>query len=223
MKNYILSFFVLAGSMLVFCAAGHAQDLNFSSRFMFEPAMITQPPNITHPDVGFPDAARKNGVEGVAKVSLILGADGKVRDAKIIQDLPFGVGEAVKKAVESLRFTPASFNGKPVDMPATLVYEVTAFYDEYDKDVSKAKVEGKPMAEYPSQFKSQGMKGEVHVAIAFYADGKVKPLKVESTMPPEFDEAAKKAAEGLKFQPAVHKKSKKPVNQTVWVTFKFSP
>src|SRR4051794_23645567 len=99
-------------AVLVFVPALAAQDLNFETVFEFEHgAHVDTPPRIPHFTVDYPDEARNNGVEGTIKVSFVLGVDGHTRDVQIVEDLPSGAGAAVKKAVENLRFTPASYRG----------------------------------------------------------------------------------------------------------------
>ena len=212
-------------TLLVLTTALAAQDVSYSSRFQFdEPAMIDSPPHFSEVKVSYPDEAMKNGIEGTVKVSLTLGGDGHTHNVAIVDDLPFGTGEAVKKAIENFHFEPASFRGKPVDLKATFVYRITLWYHDDDQDVKKVQLLTKPVATYPEQFRKEGTKGSVIVAVGFYSDGsKVDVLKSESTMPNEFDDAAKEAAKNLKFTPAVHKKTKKPVNQVIWVTFQFKP
>jgi TonB family protein len=210
----------------IFMAAGsvaRAQDIAFNYTFQFEPTFFTDGPNIKDFYVNYPEEARKNGVDGTAKVTFVLGNDGKTRDAVITQNLSHGVGDALLSAIAKMVFTPAMNEGRPVDMRATLVYNVTALFQEYDNNVSRVKLIGKPTAEYPAAFRAEGTKGKVLVSVIFYPDGKVKVLYADSTMPKEFDDAAKKAAENLKFQPAVHKKSKKAVAQSMRVTFEFKP
>jgi TonB family protein len=210
MRSFILIFL---GCLLLGTSA-HAQDYSFHSLFEFEIGDV-------RPE--FPESARKNGVEGRVKVTFTCGADGKIRNAVIAEDLPYGAGDAVKQAVERMSFTPATLNGKPVDMNASFTYTITAFFFEDDKNIQKVKMIGKPTAEYPASQRSEGRKGSVSVSVTFYADGKIAVGRSESTMPPEFDAAAKKAAASLKFEPAVHKKTKKAVNQVLWVVFDFKP
>ena len=212
-------------AVLVFAAAAGAQDFSFFSRLDFgEGTRVDAPPKINDLKVNFPDEARKNGVEGTVKVSFVLGRDGHTHDVQIVDDLPFGTGDAVKKAVENLKFEPASLMGKPIDIKATASYKITAWYHEDDQDVKKVQVISKPSANYPEALRKDGPKGNVLVAVAFYSDGnKVEVVKSQSTMPNEFDEAAKAAAKDIKFTPAINKKSKKPVNQVIWVTFPFKP
>lgn len=209
---------------LVTGLAARSQDLRYTTHFSFEPAIIDSAPDIRDINVDFPDEGRKNGVEGTVKVSFVMAADGRTRDIQVLEDLPSGVGDAVKKAVERLKFKPASFKGQPVDLKTTLTFLIVAWFYDDDSSVTKAKLLTKPSAPYPESQRSQGLKGDVFVAVAFHSDGsKVEVVKSESTMPPEFDDAAKKAAESLKFQPAVHKKTKKAVNQVMWVKFEFKP
>lgn len=222
-RSHIREFLLTAAVMLFAAASGVGQDLTFSSQFSFEPAVIDKAPSLGGIDIKYPNEAAKNGVEGTVKLTMTLGEDGRVRDIVIVDDLPHGVGAAVKAAFEKLSFTPASFEGKPVPLAATFTYRITAVYNEADSNVTKVKLLGKPTAEYPAMHRAERREGKVDVAIVFFPDGKTKVLKTQSTMPNEFDQAASKAAEKLAFQPAVHKKTKKPVTQVMWVAFEFKP
>ena len=211
--------------VILFAAIGsQAQSASFEFYYKFEPAMITRPPELGSLNVAFPDDALKNGVEGTVKVSMTLGEDGKVRDIQIVQDMPFGVGDAVKKALEKWTFQPATLQGKPVAMRMTLDYIVSLVYSEGDSSVTKPQITTKPIiAEYPAKYLAEKTKGKVLVRIMFFASGKLKVTGVSSTMPVEFDKAATAAAEKLQFQPAIHKKSKKPVSQVLTIEFPFKP
>ena len=66
-------------------------------------------------------------------------------------------------------------------------------------------------------------KGKVEVKVLCFADGRVKIVGVSSVMPKEFDQAAVEAAARLRFQPAVHKKSKADVSQKMTVVYDFKP
>lgn len=217
-----LTLFFLSCALFAYSAS--AQDYTFETQFAFEPARFDEPPSIrSKAQPEFPDAARKNGVEGVVKVKFTLAGDGTIKNASIVEDLPFGMGEAVKNSVQRMSFRPARLNGTPIDMNATLTCTITVFYFEGDKDIQNVKLLEKPTAPYPESMRAEGHKGPVRVGVTFYANGKIKVTEAQSSMPPEFDAAAKKAALDLKFIPAMHKKSKKPVNQVLWVTFEFKP
>lgn len=206
-----------------FSASGSAQEISFNYFYSFGRVEIDEAPTINGFDVNYPEAARKNGVQGMLKASLILGADGKTRDIKILQTLPHGVEAAVVKGLESLYFQPAKLNGQPVAIPMTFDFVVTAVYDERDKNVTKPQILEKPAPVYPATYAAEKLKGKVQVFVLFFTDGKVKVLGVNSVMPREFDKAALEAAAKIRFQPAVHKKSKEDVAQQMTVEYDFKP
>jgi TonB family protein len=92
--------------LLFISVAASAQEVSFNYRFSFEPTVFDVPPEMGGLEIAFPEAARKNGVEGTVKVNFTLGEDGKVRDILIMQDLPFGVGDAASTAWRNLFSLP---------------------------------------------------------------------------------------------------------------------
>ena len=218
-----LSRFALLLAFLFFCTSANAQEFSFKYLYTFEPAMVTEGPQVGALDVSYPEAARKNGVEGTVKASLTLGEDGKVRDIVIVQDLPYGVGEAVRSGLQKLYFKPAAAMGKPAAIKASIDYIISVFYSESDGNVSKPKILEKPQPLYPENHRAEKVKGKVAVTVMFFADGQLKVIGASSTMPREFDKAAVEAAKMLKFTPAIHKKSKQPVSQQIIVEYDFKP
>lgn len=218
-----LSFFRLTLFVALLSAVGYGQSVSFNYLYKPEPAMIDAPPVIGELTVDFPEQARKNGVEGTAVAKLVLGEDGKVRGVSIINDLPHGVGAALVTGLQKLYFKPATFRGTPVAINMTVDYKVSIEYTEDDKNVDKVKILEKPTPVYPEKYRADKVKGKVDVLIRFGADGTMRIISVGSTMEREFDKAANEAARGIKFQPAVHKKSKSPVNQQITVSFDFKP
>jgi TonB family protein len=214
---------VLLCFISIFSVAASAQEISFNYFYKFGRVQADQPPTINGFDVNYPESARKNGVEGTLKASLILGEDGKVRDIKILQSLPSGVDEAVTKGLQTLFFQPAKLNGQPVAIPMEFDFVVSAVYNEDDKNVTKPKILEKPLPVYPSKYAPEKLKGKVQVMALFFADGKIKVLGVNSAMPREFDRAAMEAAAKIRFMPAVHKKSKADVAQKFTIEYDFKP
>lgn len=221
--RYTKLLFSLCLPGLIFASISSAQDISFLSKFAYEPARVSEGPKLNGFEPVYPDVARKNGVEGTVKVTATFGQDGRTHNVVILDDLPFGAGEAVRKAVEALVFTPANYEGRPIDLNGVVSFTIAVVFNEFDKTINKVQFAEKPTAEYPPQLRTTARVGDVTVGVIFYADGKIKVVSVQSTMPKEFDEAAKKAAQELKFQPATHKKTKKAVSQSMWVVFKFKP
>ncbi len=217
-------FFTCAFFIVCVFAAAQAQSLSFNYQYKFDRVQADEPPKFNGiPNFDYPDAARKNGVEGTLKASVTLGEDGKVRDIIIIQGLPEGVTQAFTAAVQKMYFEPARLNGKPIAVKMTVDFIVSVLYAEGDKNVTKAKILEQPSPPYPSKFLAEKLKGKVEVQVTFFADGKLKVFGANSTMPKEFDRAALEAAAKIKFQPAVHKKSKNPVSQQMTVVYDFKP
>ena len=210
--------------LFVLSNTANAQDIFFRYNYQLKLGDATEAPQFSgFPEFEYPEAARKNGVEGTLKLTLTLGADGKVKDITAQQDLPFGITEAVTKGLQQLRFQPAKRNGQPIAVKMFFDYIISTVYSENDKNVSKPKIIEKPNAIYPPSQKAEGRKGKVQVTIACYADGTVKVMSVNSVMPKEFDKAAVEAAQKIKFEPAVHKKSKKVVSQSMTIEYDFKP
>ena len=207
----------------VFSVTASAQEVSFNYFYQFGRVQADEAPQLNGVDIDYPETARKMGVEGTLKASRVLGEDGKVRDLKILQSLPYGVEAAVTKGLQNLYFKPAKLQGQPVPIPMDFDFVVTAVYGEDDKNVTKPKILEKPLPVYPEKHLAEKVKGKVMVWVLFFADGKVKVLEVNSTMPNEFDKAAAEAAAKIRFQPAVHKKSKADVSQKMVVEYDFKP
>ena len=231
MKKIFPLFSVLALALL-FSVDAAAQSVYFNYYYKLDPLRIEgqfeEQPFLEEPQLGklnveYPEAARKNGVQGTVKAKATLGEDGKVRDIVIEQDLPNGVGAALTAALENLTFRPAAINGKKVPMTLHVDYVISLAYSEDDKSVTKPDIIEKPAPEYPAKYLADKIKGVVRVQVLFKADGTLKVGSVDSVMPKEFDQAALDAAAKIKFQPAVHKKSGQPVTQQLTVEYEFKP
>lgn len=223
-KNKFYIFIFLTFFLLTFSGIGQAQSYSFKYYTRIEVEHAAEPPNIRNvPDLDFPEAAKKNGVEGTLKAKMTLGEDGKTRDIVILEGLPDGVNEAFTRAAEKILFQPARKNGKPAPTTLFMDFIVSVGYNEDDKSVSKPKITDKPAAVYPEKYRAEKLKGKVEVGVMFYKDGTVEVTGVGSVMPKEFDHAAREAASKIKFEPAIHKKSKKKVGQAMTVIYEFKP
>lgn len=201
-----------------------AQEVSISYTSRIEIFDATEPPRILAlPEFIYPESARKNGVEGKLKIVLTLAKNGTVQDVVVEENLPHGVTEAVANELKQLQFQPAKRNAEPINSKMFFEFIFSAIYGESDKNISKPKIIEKPEPVYPENQKAEAVKGKVYVSILFSADGSLEVLGVSSVMPREFDRAAMEAAKNIKFQPAVHKKSKKGVSQKMTVEYNFKP
>jgi TonB family protein len=80
----------------------------------------TQPEEIDRIVPRYPATARAAGAGGAVVIRGIVRKDGRIDDVQIIRDLPYGLGEAARDAVEEWRFRPATFRGEPIDVYYTV-------------------------------------------------------------------------------------------------------
>ena len=72
------------------------------------PILLNQP----HPL--FTEEARKNKVQGVVRVRILVDASGAVKEVVVMRGLPDGLNEQAIRAAYQMRFRPAMKNGQPV-------------------------------------------------------------------------------------------------------------
>ena len=75
----------------------------------------------------FTEEARINGVQGVVRLRLILGADGNAKFPLVIKGLPHGLTECAVAAARGIRFTPATMEGRPVSQVVTIEYNFNIY------------------------------------------------------------------------------------------------
>src|SRR5205085_5398132 len=94
--------------------------LDTNSVFAAVPAGGTQPEEIDRVVPRYPPAARAANVSGRVVIRGIVRKDGTIDNVEVIKDLPFGLGEAAREAVERWRFRPATYRGEPIDVYYTV-------------------------------------------------------------------------------------------------------
>jgi TonB family protein len=73
-----------------------------------------KPIALNNPRPNYTEEARKNKISGVVRTRILVGADGTVKQVKIISGLPDGLNEEAIRAAYNIRFRPAMKNGQPV-------------------------------------------------------------------------------------------------------------
>lgn len=84
------------------------------------PAGGTQPEEIERVVPRYPPMARQAGVQGSVVIRGIVRRDGTIDDVEVIKDLPYGLGDAAREAVEKWHFRPATWRGEPIDVYYTV-------------------------------------------------------------------------------------------------------
>jgi len=75
---------------------------------------VMPPKPVYHPNPEYVDKARREKINGVVVLAMIVTAEGKVRDVKVIKGLDPGLDKQAIAAVRSWKFEPATKAGKPV-------------------------------------------------------------------------------------------------------------
>jgi TonB family protein len=81
-----------------------------------------QPTILYREKAKYTEEARQNRVQGTVMLTVVFGADGRIRDIRTVRGLPHGLTETAIEAAQKIRFQPAYQNGRPVSVRATLEY-----------------------------------------------------------------------------------------------------
>jgi TonB family protein len=73
-----------------------------------------KPVPLNSPQPRYTEEARKNKIQGVVIARVLVGADGAVKQARIVRGLPDGLDEQAIQAAYQLRFRPAMKSGQPI-------------------------------------------------------------------------------------------------------------
>ncbi len=82
----------------------------------------TQPEVVRLVSPAYPEYARKAGVTGRVFVKILVGPDGKVKNAEVVRGIGYGCDEAAQDAAQKAVFKPGTKNGKPADSYITIPY-----------------------------------------------------------------------------------------------------
>jgi protein TonB len=75
---------------------------------------VTVPKGTYTPNPEFSEKARKKKINGTVVVAMIVTAEGRVREVKVIKSLEESLDKQAIAAVRTWRFEPATKDGKPV-------------------------------------------------------------------------------------------------------------
>ncbi len=82
----------------------------------------TEPEAVKIVSPAYPETARKAGITGRVFVKILVGPDGKVKDAQVIRGIGYGCDEAAVGAAMKAQFKPGTKNGQPADTYITIPY-----------------------------------------------------------------------------------------------------
>ncbi len=218
----LICLFVLISAFGLVSAS--AQSIFAERSVKTEPLNVTKPPEIfSIPAANFPETARKKGTDGTVLINVTLAENGQPTNIKLDQGLSDGISEAVLAAAQKIKFKPAEKDGKPVSITIQVEYKFVVAYNESEISIKKPTITEKPAPVYPTTQKPSELPNKIAVRVLFRADGTAKADDLKGIPSQEFNEAISDAAQKIKFQPAVHKKTKKNVSQYMTVFYDYKP
>src|SRR5215470_14320660 len=90
--------------------------------FEIEDAGVSRPTILLREKARYTEDARRNKVNGIVILGVIFAADGQIIIEKVIQGLPYGLTENAIAAAKTIRFNPATKDGKPINLRSTLEF-----------------------------------------------------------------------------------------------------
>lgn len=98
-----------------------SNDLDISRPFRVDE--VQRRAQITfNPQPQYTEDARKNQVQGVVRISMVLTASGQLQNFRTVSGLPFGLTEKALEAARRIKFVPAQINGRNVSQYVTVEY-----------------------------------------------------------------------------------------------------
>jgi len=88
---------------------------------------VSDPIPIVIPEAEFSDEARRNKLQGICIISLIVDAKGFPRNPRVTRSLGMGLDEKALEAVEKYRFKPSLKNGRPVAVTISVAVNFRLF------------------------------------------------------------------------------------------------
>jgi TonB family protein len=85
---------------------------------------ILAPTKTNHVNPAYPKSAQDAGVQGVVIIETLIGVNGKVTNARVVQSIP-QLDQAALDAVMQWEFTPTRLNGEPVPVLMTVTIRFT--------------------------------------------------------------------------------------------------
>jgi protein TonB len=85
---------------------------------------VTQPVPVNQPNPVYPEAAKRDKIQGVVRLAVLIGKDGTVKDARVVQSVS-ALDQAAVDAVRQWTFRPGTRDGEPVDTKVELSINFT--------------------------------------------------------------------------------------------------
>ena len=172
-------------------------------------------------------AARALGVEGTALLRVVIDANGRVSEAKILRPAGFGLDDEASKAVSQWEFKPARKDDQPVRVQAQVEinFRLLDAATQTKWFLTNYTYEGPPGADWPEFLTGDRpsfpdnlpMEASVRVKAEIDEAGLVREVKQISSSQMTLTGEIMRTLMGWRFEPA--KQAGLPVRSAVYMTF----
>lgn len=105
------------------CCGTGGGNKQTEENIIFRPPQVQRKAQITfNPQPQYTEEARKNQVQGVVRISMVMTASGQVQNIRVVSGLPNGLTEKSLEAARLIRFIPAQKDGRNVSQYVTVEY-----------------------------------------------------------------------------------------------------
>jgi TonB family protein len=180
----------------------------------------------------YPPHLEEAGLGGAVVVSMVIGADGQPRDARLVSSTDTAFDAPSLAMVSLLRFSPAQVDGRAVGVRLELPInwepgarpaeapgqDSTGAYglrevEEMPRILNRDVFARALSREYPPHLRDAGFTGTVHVRFLVEMDGSISQPTIIRSSQVQFNDATLRAIQALRFRPG--KIDQAPVR--VWV------
>jgi TonB family protein len=177
----------------------------------------------------YPAEALAAGYSGTVTLECVVNTDGSVGDVRVLTSVEPSLDAEAVKALKQWQFKPGTRDGKPVPVAVTIEISFTSrpkgprlgspevFLPGGDVTTPKVVTDVKPL--YPPAVMRERVNGSVKIECVVLPDGTVGDARVATSLHPQLDAEALKAARQWRFEPGVKNGQAVPVQVTIEMTF----
>ena len=180
----------------------------------------TRPPRvISRSEPEYSEEARRAGVNTTIVVSLVVNESGAPQDIKVVRGAGFGLDERAVHAIESLRFEPATKEGKPFPASTHVELHFSVLDKAHAGQTARLNFGLAPDVERPELIKGkipsdpdQPGDASLRVRFAVSPDGQPKNFQTFETNNREWTDRALQEMADWRFRPAMREGQPEEVN-----------
>ncbi len=198
LSTLLFTAIVVIGGAGTICAQAPKTQEARASRFT--------PLTILHkPSAGYTESARANRTQGTVKLQVVFLANGTIGEVSVLTAVPHGLTERAVAAARNIRFTPKTFDGKPMDETTTVEYKFNLFYDDEDEGVrAKVAISSTPAVALRGDTLPASFNGKVPVRVFFPDRGNASIYETPEGITGRIRSRVEEAVREIEFRPAVH-------------------